>query len=68
MRNYEIRTGEGLNPKNMGDTSGSAKRYYVWDADSNVRMTGFTAATCRDGGFKTKKAANEFIALLTGQK
>ena len=68
MRNYEIRTGKGRNPKDFGDTSGIAKRYFVWDADNNVQMWGFTRAACRDGGFKTKKAAAEFIAMLTGQK
>lgn len=67
MNRYEIRTGNGFNPKSFGDTSGIAKRYFVWDTVNNARMQGFTRAACRDGGFKTKKAANEFIALLTGQ-
>ena len=67
MKHYEIRRSLGhANKKNRGWTSGDAMRWFVYDAETEVKMVGFNREACRDGGFKTKKAAEAFITFIGG--
>lgn len=67
MKTYEIRKGKGRNNKNRGDVGGTGVRWFVYDTETSLPLAGFGKTACADGGFRTKKDAEAFTALLTGQ-